>query len=103
MSGNHDTTEGSTMTLDTIQTIQTAVIAHDLWNGPGAWWPIIPLLWLLFFATVVTLFVTRGRRRAQLCGPRAGERALAERYAAGEIDDAEYARRLGVLRSTDGR
>jgi putative membrane protein len=91
------------MTLDTtqtIQTVQTAVLAHDQWHGPGAWWPIFPLLWLLFFATVVTLFVTRGRRRAQTCGPRAGERALAERYAAGEIDDAEYARRLGVLRGT---
>lgn len=94
------------MTLDTIQpvqtiqTLQTAVLAHDQWDGPGAWWPIFPLLWLLFFATVVTFFVTRGRRRAQTCGPRAGERALAERYAAGEIDDAEYARRLGVLRST---
>jgi putative membrane protein len=94
------------MTLDTIhtmQTLQTVVLAHDQWHGPGAWWLIFPLLWLLFFATVVTLFVTRGRRRAELCGPRAGERALAERYAAGEIDDAEYARRLGVLRSTGGR
>jgi uncharacterized membrane protein len=90
------------MTLDMIQTIQTTVLAHDQWHGPGAWWPIIPLLWLLFFATVVTLVVTRGRR-SQLCGQRSGERALAERYAAGDIDDAEYARRLGVLRSTNSR
>lgn len=91
------------MTLDTIQTVQTAVLAHDQWDGPGAWWPVIPLLWLLSFATVVTLFVTLGRRRARMCGPLSGERALAERYAAGEIDDAEYARRLGVLRGTNTR
>lgn len=52
--------------------------------------------------TVITLFVVTARRRARLSGQRAGERRLAERYAAGEIDDAEYGRRLGVLRSTNG-
>ena len=94
------------MTLDMIQTVQTmqdVVLAHDQWNGPGAWWPVIPLLWLAFVGTVITLFVLGGRRRSRMWGQRSGERALAERYAAGEIDDAEYARRLGVLRSTNSR
>ena len=21
--------------------------SHDHWDGPGAWWPIFPILWLL--------------------------------------------------------
>ena len=91
------------MTLDTIHSTvlaQSTVLA-DHWGGPGPWWPVFPLFWLLVVATVVTLFVRGGRRRARFSGQRAGERALAERYAAGDIDDAEYHRRLGVLRSTD--
>ena len=92
------------MTLDTIHSTvlaQSTVLAHDHWDGPGHWWPIIPLVWLLVVATFVTLFVRGGRHRARFSGQRAGERALAERYAAGDIDDAEYHRRLGVLRSTN--
>ena len=92
------------MTLDTIHSTvlaQSTVLAHDHWNGPGHWWPIIPLVWLLVVATLVTFCIRGGRRRARFSGQRAGERALAERYAAGDIDDAEYHRRLGVLRSTN--
>jgi putative membrane protein len=85
----------------TIDTIQTVVLAGENWDGPGAWWPIFPFIWLLVIGTIVTVFVVTGRRRARMSGQRAGERALAERYAAGEIDDTEYARRLGVLRSTN--
>ncbi|MFE7311574.1 SHOCT domain-containing protein [Streptomyces sp. NPDC057555] len=35
-------------------------------------------------------------------GPPAAEQILAERYARGEIEDAEYQRRLAVLRSSQG-
>lgn len=91
------------MTIATIQAVNDTVLAHGGYHGPGAWWPIFPLLWFLFFATAVTFFVTRGRRRAQWWGPMSGERALAERYAKGEIDDAEYQRRLAVLRSSGHR
>ncbi len=83
----------------TLHTISTTVLA-DHWHGPGAWWPIFPLLWLLVLGTLVTLFVVGRRRRDRFSGQRAGERKLAERYADGEIDDQEYARRLGVLRGT---
>jgi putative membrane protein len=91
------------MTLDTIQ---ATVLAHgDHWNGPGAWWPIIPLLWLAVIGAFIWFFAVNGRRRMRAwdsTGQRAGESRLAERYASGEIDDDEYARRLAVLRRTNG-
>jgi putative membrane protein len=93
------------MTLDTIQAVQSAAVATaDHWHGPGVWWPIIPLLWLVVIGTVITFFAVNGRRRMRAwntTGQRAGESRLAERYASGEIDDDEYARRLAVLRRTD--
>jgi putative membrane protein len=85
----------------TLQTLSTPVLA-DHWHGPGAWWPIFPIMWFLMIGTLVTLFVVGRRRRDRQSGQRAGERRLAERYAAGEIDDDEYHRRLGVLRSAGG-
>ena len=36
-------------------------------------------------------------------GSYAGESRLAERYAAGEIDEAEYRERLAVLRGSDAK
>jgi len=78
---------------------QLAVAAADHWDGPGAWWPIFPILWFLLIAGAITAFVIAGRRRAQFSGQRAGERRLAERYAAGEIDEEEYAARRAFLRS----
>ena len=85
----------------TLQTVSNAVLA-DHWHGPGAWWPIFPILWLALISTLVTLFVVGRRRRDRESGQRAGERRLAERYASGEIDDQEYNRRLGVLRGARG-
>jgi putative membrane protein len=72
------------------------VADSDHWNGPG-WWVIFPLLWFLFFATIVLFVVFRGRRWRQECGTRSGTARLAERYAAGEIDEQEYRERLSVL------
>ena len=89
------------MTAMTLPTVPTTVLA-DHWDGPGAWWPIIPILWLAVLGTLVTLFVVGRRRRDRQSGQRAGERRLAERYASGEIDDQEYNRRLGVLRGASG-
>jgi putative membrane protein len=89
------------MTTDTIQTLTSAtttLLAHDHWDGPAWWWPVFPLVWLLVLATIVTFVVRRGRRYGWDSGRHAGERRLAERYAAGEIDDTEYFRRLDVLR-----
>jgi putative membrane protein len=80
----------------------------DHWDGPGAWWPIFPLLWFaLFFGFffVMIRFGRHGRRRwfaesQRLVGAQAGKAALAERFANGDIDEQEYRARLAVLDST---
>ncbi len=68
-------------------------------HGPGhdGWFPYFPLLPLVFFGLWVAMFVVIARRR----GPwnrGGGESVLAERYARGEIDEAEYRQRRAVLR-----
>lgn len=80
----------------------TAIAANDHWNGPGPWWPLFPLLWLLVVVAIIATFGFFGRRRwgrfQAMSGQRAGEARLAERFAAGEIDEQEYAARLAALR-----
>jgi len=72
------------------------------WNydGDGPPFPffLIPIFWLLVVATIITVVTLTRRRRDTTAGRRAGERALAERYAAGEIDAEEYRSRRDVLR-----
>ena len=77
--------------------VSSALLASDGWDGPGAWWPVFPLLWLLVVVGIVTTFVLVSRRRSRRGGARAGESRLAERFAAGEIDEDEYRERLAVL------
>jgi putative membrane protein len=68
------------------------------WDGPGVWWPIFPILWLLVVAAIVTTCVTLGRRHRAHAGSRAGEAKLAERFATGEITEQEYRERRAVLK-----
>jgi putative membrane protein len=68
------------------------------WDGPGAWWPIFPILWLLFIAVIVATCLRFGRRHRAYSGTRAGEAKLAERFAAGEINEQEYRERRSVLK-----
>lgn len=66
-------------------------------HGPG-WWIVFPILfWVAAAALVATFF---WRRRHGWCAPTrvSGEAVLGERYARGEITDAEYRQRLAVLR-----
>jgi putative membrane protein len=72
---------------------------NDHWDGPGAWWPVFPLLWFLVVAGIVTAVVVTGRRRARFGGVRSGEARLAERFADGEITEQEYRERLAVLKA----
>lgn len=72
--------------------------ASDGWHGPGHWWPVFPLLWLVTVVAVVTTFVLVGRRNRDRWGVRSGESRLAERFAAGEIAEDEYRHRLDVLK-----
>ena len=76
--------------------------------GPGPWFLLFPLFWLLAFVTIV-LVVSRRRRAWGAGGPwqghagpwgaggRSARAILAERFARGEIEEAEYRARLEVL------
>ena len=63
---------------------------------PG-WWIVFPILWFTAFVLAATFFWRRGRGW-WACGVGSGESVLAERFARGEITDAEYRDRLSVLR-----
>jgi putative membrane protein len=79
-------------------TVQLADHWHDDGDGPGAWWPIFPLTWLLIVGAIVTTIVILRRRHWARHGIRSGEARLAERYANGEIDEQEYREKLAVLK-----
>ncbi|THA75671.1 SHOCT domain-containing protein [Streptomyces sp. A0642] len=76
-------------------------------GGPGPWVLLFPLVWAAVVITVVTVLrrtVGRGRRgpwqvRAERSGPAEPSpiTLLGRRFAAGEIDEDEYWRRLSVL------
>ncbi|MEB8342334.1 SHOCT domain-containing protein [Streptomyces endophyticus] len=84
-------------------------------NGPGPWILFFPLIWAAVIVGVVTLLrrtVWRGRRGPwrpggpRPGGPRFDENSpiavLGRRFAAGEIDEDEYWRRLTVLNEEFG-
>ena len=86
------------------------VAAHPVgwgWGwGPGPWFLIFPLFWL---GVIALFFAVGARRRRQYWaeggwGPQRGvsgaRGVLAERFARGEIDEAEYRARLEVLLAT---
>jgi putative membrane protein len=87
------------MNTYTLQTLLTSPVLErygDGWGpGPGPWFLLFPLL---FWTTVIVLFFV-GRRRGWWRG-RPGEGTLADVFARGEIDEAEYRARLDVLRGT---
>ena len=83
-----------------ITTLTTAAITvADHWDGDRPdWWPIFPIMWFLIIVGAIIAAVVISRRHRDAAGPRAGEAVLAQRYAAGEIDEEEYAARRAVLR-----
>lgn len=78
---------------------------HD--GGPGPWVLLVPLVWVVVVASVLTVLRRTGWRGRSWGGPwqqRAaggGEHSpmavLGRRFAAGEIDEEEYWRRMSVL------
>ena len=83
--------------ITTIATAATTVADH--WDGDRPdYWFIFPIMWFLIIAGGIVAAVVISRRNRNAAGPRAGETVLAQRYAAGEIDEEEYAARLAVLR-----
>jgi len=67
-------------------------------GGGGFWWPVVPLVWGLFWLAALVAVVFGVRRRWRGKARSAGESVLAERFALGEIDEREYRERLSVLR-----
>jgi putative membrane protein len=69
----------------------------------AGFWPVIPLVWGLFWVAVVAFGLWLWRKRGQ-GGPAeapptaAAERILAERYARGEMSDDEYFEKMSVLK-----
>ncbi|MEU7176802.1 SHOCT domain-containing protein [Streptomyces celluloflavus] len=93
------------------------VLAH-YWSGggPGPWILFVPVFWVLVILCLVVLLVILARRAAwrhggpgrPFGGPWHGADAnspiaeLGRRFAAGEIDEEEYRRRLAVLEERFG-
>jgi len=65
--------------------------------GHWGFWPVLPFLWFVFWGGLVAAFVLR-RRRWYPSGR--GQSLLAERFASGDITEAEYRTRLAVLQET---
>ncbi|UYQ60728.1 SHOCT domain-containing protein [Streptomyces peucetius] len=84
-------------------------LAHD---GPGPWVLFFPLIWAAVVVGVVTVLRRTGIWRGRPDRRQGGRPAIAEsspiavlgrRFAAGEIDEEEYWRRLSVLDEQFGR
>ncbi|WP_298460990.1 SHOCT domain-containing protein [uncultured Cellulomonas sp.] len=108
----------STMTAVSVLGPVVALGAHPggpwdgRWDGGGpGWWVVFPILWFLLVATVVVVVARRWRRApwgAGAAGAGSGRTGsaravLSERFARGEIDEAEYRTRLEVLLATEDR
>ncbi|WFB06398.1 SHOCT domain-containing protein [Streptomyces sp. LX-29] len=80
-------------------------------GGPGPWILLVPLVWALVVVGGIALLrgtVWRGRgpspkERAEAHGEPSPIALLGRRFAAGEIDEDEYRRRLSVLDERFGR
>jgi len=96
--------------MSTLSTLATHPGAYGGW-GPGPWLLLIPLFWIGVVVAVVAFAASRRRRWAAAgYGPpwagsptRSATSVLAERYARGEIDEAEYRARLETLTATERR
>ncbi|WP_030758677.1 MULTISPECIES: SHOCT domain-containing protein [unclassified Streptomyces] len=77
------------------------------YDGPGPWILFVPLIWAAVVVGVVTVLRRTGLRGRRGAAAAYGERSpiaiLGRRFAAGEIDEDEYWRRLSVLDEQFGR
>lgn len=91
--------------------IEIAAHSGPWGGGPGWLFVLVPLLWIALIVLLVAIVGRRWRHRAMAGGygpwshgpwshgARGAEGTLSERFAQGEIDEAEYTSRLGVLRA----
>lgn len=76
------------------------LLSSHHWRGPdGTWFPLLPLLFFALWVAVIVMVARRWRHPHH----HSGESVLAERYARGEIDEAEYRERRAVLRHKSSR
>jgi putative membrane protein len=72
-------------------------------GGGGRWWWLLALVLLVTLVVVVVVLVTRSGPSAARSAPQppraSAEDVLADRFARGEIDEAEYRRRRDALRA----
>jgi putative membrane protein len=81
--------------------MNTLLLASDHWGRHhDGWFPFFPLI-PLFFIGVWVVVIVSFRRRWRHGHHLSGESVLAERFARGEIDEAEYLERRSVLRRKD--
>lgn len=83
-------------------------LAHFADGGPGPWILLFPLIWAAVVIGGIALLrrtVWRGRRgpRRPAADDNSPITVLGHRFAAGEIDEDEYWRRLSVLDERFGR
>jgi putative membrane protein len=71
--------------------------AHGAHWGPGSWWPVFPIFWVVLWGVLI-FTVFRLRRGGRWQRGHSAEGVLAERYARGEISVDEYRERLDVLK-----
>ena len=86
-------------TLIDLTTDPVVADVADRWHRDGdGWFPFFPLAPLFFLGVWVLLFTLVFRRRWRTAPGPSAEGVLAERFARGEIDEAEYQERRTVLR-----
>lgn len=76
-----------------------AMVHAGGYGGPGWWFLIFPLFWLVVIVLFIVLGPRRWHRTHQWQQNQGAESVLRERFARGEIDETEYRARLEVLRA----
>jgi putative membrane protein len=74
------------------------------WSGGPSWWvwPIMTFVMVAFWGAAAWVVVVAVRSAQTRTEARRPEEILAERFAQGEIDEAEYQQRRTAMRSSVG-
>lgn len=72
-------------------------------GGPGPWWPVFPIVWLLFWVAIIVTAIVLVRRYRREQPIRSALSVLAQEFARGNITEEEYEQRVAALRRVGGR
>lgn len=75
---------------------------HEYWNGYGGgpWWGIAWFALLIVVATTVVIVTSYRARKRGAPATASARSILADRFARGEIDEEEFAKRMTTLKSS---